>query len=274
MAICKQQFLPVALALLPLIAFSANEQSKPFKAGTDYDRDAALKQSQTAIGGSLGDHQLTDTSGNPVRISDYAGKPLLISLIFTSCYHACPVTTRRLKKAVEAAREVLDEDSFHVATIGFDTSRDTPENMRVFAREQNIDLPGWDFLSGSPETIASVIDELGFVHFPSPRGFDHITQVTVIDRDGVIYRQVYGEMFELPWLVEPLKDLVFNRPQSAGHFMASLFDRVRLFCTIYDPSTGRYEFDYSLFVQIAVGLTVILGISAFLVREYLRARRK
>ena len=117
-------------------------------------------------------------------------------------------------------------------------------------------------------------DEIGFVHFPSPRGFDHITQVTVIDRDGMVYRQVYGEMFELPWLVEPLKELVFNRPQSAGHFMASLFDRVRLFCTIYDPSTGRYDFDYSLFVQIAVGLTVILGISAFLVREYLRARRK
>lgn len=270
MASKKRQLILVALALLPIVAIS--QSSGATKAG--YDRDAALVRSQTAIGHTLGNHQLTDTSRNPVRISDYAGKPLLISLIFTSCDYTCPVTTRHLKKAVEAAREVLDADSFSVATIGFDTSRDTPENMRFFARKQNIDLPDWDFLSGSPETIAKLIDELGFVHFPSPRGFDHITQVTVIDRDGVIYRQVYGEVFELPWLVEPLKELVFNRPQSAGHFMASLFDRVRLFCTVYDPSTGRYEFDYSLFVQIAVGLTAILGVSAYLLREYLQARRK
>lgn len=273
MAIYKQYLPLAALTLLPLIALPADAQSKT-AADADYDRDTALSHSQAAIGRPLGNHRLTNTSGNPVRISDYAGKPLLISLVFTSCDYTCPVTTRRLKKAVEAAREVLDADSFRVVTIGFDPSRDTPENMRVFAREQNIDLEGWDFLSGSPETIASLIDELGFVYFPSPRGFDHITQVTVIDRDGMIYRQVYGEMFELPWLVEPLKELVFNRPQSAGHLVAGLFDRIRLFCTVYNPNTGRYEFDYSIFIQIAIGLMIVLSVFAYLLREYLQARRK
>ncbi len=273
MAISKQYLPLVALALLSLIATPADAQSKT-AAGADYDRGAALSHSQTAIGRTLGNHLFTDTSGNAVRIADYAGKPLLISLIFTSCDHTCPVTTRHLKKAVEAARELLDEDSFRVVTIGFDTSRDTPDNMRVFAREQNIDLEGWDFLSGSPETITNLIDEIGFIHFPSPRGFDHITQVTVVDRDGVIYRQVYGEIFELPWLVEPLKELIFNRPQSAGHLVASLFDRIRLFCTVYNPNTGRYRIDYSLFIQIAIGLMIVLWVFVYLLREYLHARRK
>ena len=66
--------------------------------------------------------------------------------------------------------------------------------------------------------------------------------------------------FELPWLVEPLKELVFNRPGSSGHFVAGLVDRIKLFCTVFDPTTGRYRFDNSLFVRAAAGLTFILGV--------------
>ena len=74
--------------------------------------------------------------------------------------------------------------------------------------------------------------------------------------------------------VEPLKDLVFNRPQSAHSFFSGLVDRVKLFCTVYDPNTGRYRFDYSLFVQIAIGAFVMLGIVTYLLIEIRRARRK
>jgi protein SCO1/2 len=77
----------------------------------------------------------------------------------------------------------------------------------------------------------------------------------------------------LPWLVEPLKELVFNRPGSAGHFVAGLVDRVKLFCTVYDPTTGRYRFDNSLFVQLFAGSTFILALFLYLVREAIKARR-
>jgi protein SCO1/2 len=94
-----------------------------------------------------------------------------------------------------------------------------------------------------------------------------MNQSSVIDRNGVVYSQVYGVTFELPWLVEPLKELVFNRPSSAGHLFAGLIDRVKLFCTVYDPATGRYRFDNSLFVQIAVGASMILAILFYLLNE-------
>ena len=239
-----------------------------------YDAESALRRSQAAIGRRLGDYLFTDTRGNKVRLTDYAGKPLLISLVFTSCYHTCPVTTRRLSKAVTAAREALDEDSFKVVTIGFDSANDTPANMQVFAREQNVDIIGWDFLSGPAESIADLTDDLGFIYFPSPRGFDHIVQVTILDRNSVVHTQVYGEMFELPWLVEPLKNLVFNRPQSTGHPWRSLVDRIRIFCTVYDPTTGRYEVDYSFFIQIAIGLMIILTVMTYLLRESRRTKNR
>ncbi len=239
-----------------------------------YDPGKALETSQAAIGGVIGDHELFDRDGNIVRLRvDHAGKPLVISMIFTSCHHVCPMTTKHLVSSVRAARDALGADSFNVVTIGFDAANDSPEAMRAFAREQGVDAHSWKFLSASAETIEQISNDLGFIFFPTPRGFDHINQSTVINSDGVVYRQVYGATFELPWLVEPLKDLVFNRPGSAGHVVASLFDRIRLFCTVYDPSSGRYEFDKSLFFQMAVGFTFVLGVIIYLFKETRRARR-
>lgn len=267
----------VSVLTLMLVCFScaALAQGRQVPDSDDqYDAEAALAISQAAIGRPLADLVLTAHDGTAIRMAELQGKPLVISMIFTSCYHVCPAITRHLATAVENARDVLGEDSFNVATIGFDTPNDTPQAMRAFAHKQSVDKePGWYFLSTDAETMQLLVENTGFVYYPSPRGFDHMNQVTLIDQDGIIYEQVYGAAFDLPWLVEPLKDLVFGRPRTTGNILAGLADRVRLFCTVYDPTTGRYRFDYSLFVQIGVGATVILAVFAWLVLEGYRRRK-
>jgi len=256
----------MAGAVLAAVTFA--EDSNP------YDPDKALQLSQKAIGQSIGDYGLLDGFGNTVNLrSDYAGRPLVVSMIFTSCHHVCPATTKHLAKSVDAAREALGRDSFDVVTIGFDVANDTPQAMAAFARRQGVGDENWRFLSASSDTIQKISDDLGFIFFPTPRGFDHINQSSVIDRNGIVYGQVYGVTFELPWLVEPLKEIVFNRPSSVGHVFSGLVDRVKLFCTVFDPATGRYRFDNSLFVQIAVGASMILAILIYLFREILKSRR-
>jgi protein SCO1/2 len=253
--------------ILLSLAVSADEDDR-------YDPDRALQLSQQAIGQSIGDYALLDRLGATVNLaSDYVGRPLVVSMIFTSCHHVCPATTKHLARAVETAREALGSDSFDVVTIGFDVANDTPQAMAAFARRQGIADENWRFLSASPETIQQISSDLGFVFFPTPRGFDHMNQSSVIDRNGAVYSQVYGVAFELPWLVEPLKELVFNRPSSAGHLFAGLIDRVKLFCTVYDPATGRYRFDNSLFVQVAVGASMILAILFYLFNEVWKKKR-
>lgn len=248
----------------------------PTMADDRYDPEAAMQKSQSAIGRQIGDYELLDRFGNSVRIrSDHSGRPIVISMIFTSCHHVCPTTTKHLDEAVDAAREALGSDSFDVLTIGFDVANDSPHAMAAYARRQGVTDAGWRFLSASKETIENLSNDLGFIFFPTARGFDHMNQTTIIDRDGVVYSQVYGVSFELPWLVEPLKDLVFNRPSSANHLFAGLVDRVMLFCTVFDPTTGRYRFDNSLFVQIAIGAMCILATIVYLFRElWLRRRHR
>ena len=51
---------------------------------------------------------------------------------------------------------------------------------------------------------------VGFTYIASPKGFDHITQTTIIDARGRVVRQVYGQEFSPPLLVEPLKRLALE----------------------------------------------------------------
>ena len=239
----------------------------------EFQYKAALQQSQDAIGTVVGDHSLTDHNGHALSLADLRGKPLVLSLIYTSCYQICPMTTRHLARVVEKARAALGEDSFNVAVLGFDAYHDSPQAMLHFARKQGIDDRGWYLLSASPATVNALAAELGFEFFASPNGFDHITQATVIDAGGRVYRQVYGEVFETPLLVEPLKELVLGQPRPNQTLLSELIDKVRFFCTTYDPARDAYHFDYSLFIGIFVGATIILSGIIFLVREIRHNRR-
>ncbi len=236
-------------------------------AGSDFNEKSALTFSQAAIGRKLGEYSFRNRQGEPVSFSSFHGKPLLISLIYTSCYHVCPLLTRHLAHAVEVAREALGEDSFTVLTIGFDSVVDNPERMRIFANGQGIRDPQWHFLSADADTIKHLVRDVGFIYFSSPKGFDHLAQTTVIDGAGRVYRQVYGNEPEVPHVVEPLKQLVFGRPVAATE-LGDWISRVRLFCTVYDPATGRYHFDKSLFVGIFAGILSLGAVAVFLVHGW------
>ena len=53
--------------------------------------------------------------------------------------------------------------------------------------------------------------------------------------------------------------------------MTDLLDQVRILCSVYDPSTGKYRVDYSLYLEIAGGLTFILAM--LMLRDPGMARR-
>lgn len=264
---------PAAVAVTPHDASTHNPSLPAGGSTSKFDEKAALALSQGVIGRTVGDYALTAADGRRVHLSEYRGKPLVISLIYTSCYHICPTTTQHLAKVVRTARAALGEDSFQVLSIGFDTPRDTPAAMGRFAADQGINIPGWLFASADAAAMEGLTKDLGFISYRAPHGFDHLIQATVIDAQGKIYRQVYGMTFETPLLVEPLKELVFGRPV-APSLLGSLSNKIRLFCTVYDPTTDKYRFDYSIFLGLLIGASSI-GMVAFLVlREWKRTRQR
>lgn len=249
---------------LTLVALSA--------VAAEYDRSMALDISQSAIGRQLDNYTLRDTEGQPFAISELRGKPLVVSMIYTSCHHICPTITSNLRSKIEVAQEALGEDAFSVVTVGFDWRVDTPDRMREFESRLGIDhVPNWHFLATEAGVVDELSDNLGFLFYPSAKGFDHLAQATVVDAEGRIYRQVYGVDVETTAIVEPIKELVFNTPSSAS-FIEHWVSTFKLFCTVYDPNSDRYRFDYSILTAIVVGILSLGLIAVFIVREWQRAR--
>jgi protein SCO1/2 len=254
--------LPAAPALAqssPPIAAAVVEQS-----GFDYDRALAL--SQAAIGKPVSDVKFTASNGRRVTIGEFRGKPLVVSMVYTSCYQICPMTTRFLSGVVDKARSALGDDSFAIAVIGFDTQIDTPVAMQYFAKNQGVDDKDWHLLSANSAEIEQLTADLGFQYFPSSNGFDHLIQATVIDAEGLVYRQVYGQVFDTPLLVDPLIELVLGRSPAEQPLLSGLANKIKLFCTTYDPVRDGYYFDYSLFIGMLIGGSIIIFTAVVVVR--------
>lgn len=235
------------------------------------DPKAALARSRQAEGRLVGDYDFVDADGHAVKMADFRGKPLVISIIYTSCDHTCPTTTQNLARAVAAARRAVGGDRFSVISVGFDSVHDTPAMLAGFARQQDVHFANWRFLSADADTIARLTDSVGFTFYTSSRGFDHIDQMTLVDSDGRIYRQVYGENFDLPLLVEPIKELVLGQRSSLTSVNA-ISDRVRFICTVYDPATDSYRVDYSFFIEIGMGFVAIISLGYFLFSAWRSSR--
>lgn len=238
-----------------------------------FDRDQALSISEEAVGRSIGRYGFLTTDNRTVQLSQFFGKPLIISLIYTGCADICPMVSETLADAVDVATDTFGVDAFNVVTIGFDSQNDTPERMRAYARSHGINMSNWHFLAGSGAVIEGLAEDMGFIFMPSAKGYDHMTRTSVIDRTGVIYRHIYGEAFAPPQLIEPLKDIIFGRLANASS-VDGIVNQIRLFCTIYDPASGRYRFDYSIFIAASTALLAMAATGGVVIRALINRRRQ
>ncbi|MGB3391578.1 MAG: SCO family protein [Pseudaminobacter sp.] len=237
------------------------------------DPTEALERSEAAIGGTTGDHRLLRSDGSVMTLSELKGRPLVVSLIYTSCSTVCPTGTETLKVSVAKARKALGGEAFQVLTLGFDTRNDTPQRMRAFAIDHSIDGdPLWHVASATPAVLSALLDEVGFSYAGAAGGFEHVAQTTILDAEGRVYRQVYGDDFPLPVFIEPLKELVFGTT-AAAFTPAALADRLRFLCTVYDPKSGRYRTDYGIYMGMGAGALSLVLMAWVIVRLWLGSRR-
>jgi len=235
------------------------------------DPHKALERSQAVLGRTLGNYTLVDSTGAALALRDYRGKPLVVSLIFTACSSVCPPTTQRLIDAVKEASRMIGLAEFNVLTVGFDARNDTPARLAQFASLQGVKFPNWWLASGDSATLEALLRDLGFSYVAVAGGFDHVTQTTIVDREGRIYRHVYGDDFPIQMFMEPLKDAVYGTRTVFS--LTGVIDRIKFICTVYDPGAGRYRIDYGLVFGSVIAAFSLLVFGGLLLREWIRAHR-
>jgi protein SCO1/2 len=237
----------------------------------------AIRLGQEAIGRPVPDLILLDRERRPVRLAAYRGKPLLVSFIYTGCFQICPTQTRTLHEAVRGLQRMIGAQQFNVVSIGFNQPFDDPEAMRAFARQHRIDEPNWEFLSPPRDAVAKLTGAFGFSHVATPAGFDHVLGVTVVDAEGRIHAQVYGDRLRADQLGRPLRELLLDAPWGQGaavSTLAAVVERVRILCTVYDPDTGEYRYDWKLIFELIGGALFFGTVAVYLGLDALERRRR
>ncbi|HET9977018.1 MAG TPA: SCO family protein [Burkholderiaceae bacterium] len=254
----------VLLAALLITGFARAEPA--------LDERAAVRASQAVVGNTVPSVTLTDREGRALSLAAYRGKPLLVSFIYTGCFQVCPTQTRALHEAVQGLDKVFGPRQFNVVSIGFNQPFDSPAAMRAFAAQQGIRYPNWEFLSPRPADVEALTQGFGFRFVATPAGFDHVLGVTVVDADGRIHAQVLGDRLRADQLGEPLRRLLRDVPLAAGFDVAAVIERVRILCTVYDPETGRYRYDWKLIFELVGGAIFFATVAAHLLLDRRRRR--
>ncbi|MEK3882884.1 SCO family protein [Paenibacillus sp. PL2-23] len=144
--------------------------------------------------------EMTDIDGNTVSLDSTNGKVRLVYFYFANCPDVCPPTTYLLGEAQEKLREEgsLGKD-VELISITFDPERDTPEVIREFAINMEVEFDGWHFLRGEEEaTIQLARDfEVAVVKDEKNNTFIHSNAIMLLDQDGQIRMWMNGSDLEV-----------------------------------------------------------------------------
>jgi protein SCO1/2 len=154
---------------------------------------------------------LTNQDDKPVRSSDFRGRVLLVSFVFTTCNGSCPATTHRMEKVQTAlkAAGLFKKDRVRLLSITLDPARDPPRVLKGYMQLYDADPASWDFLTGPPKRVAKVIAGYGMWVRPAANGqLDHPSRIFLVDGRGRV-REIYNLSFlRAEWVVEDVKLLL------------------------------------------------------------------
>jgi len=127
---------------------------------------------------------LEDQSGEISGLDRYRGKPVLVTMFYTSCPHVCPmlISTIQFTESELSEQELAD---LRVLTISIDPERDTPEKLRETMERHHVDANRWSMVRSEPGDLRTIAGVFGVRYKKLSDGeFNHTTRVVLLDRDG------------------------------------------------------------------------------------------
>ena len=150
--------------------------------------------------------ELTDHNGERRSLADFKGKVVVVFFGFTHCPDACPTTMLELANVVRDLGP--DAARVQVLFVTVDPERDTPEVLRAFMQEKNLDESRWTLLNGSPGDVREFAALLGVRYRPmGTSDIAHSNMITVLDEDGVIRYQMKGLSESVELVVDAIADV-------------------------------------------------------------------
>ena len=150
----------------------------------------------------------TTQNGNDVQWKDFKGNVLVVVMIYTSCKAACPILIadmRDIRKTVDASHMPHKEKVKYIL-VSIDPKVDTPEHLKKFAQESNMDDDQWVFLRSDEEKTREFAAVLAVNYKQiSPVDFSHSNIISVFNAEGELAAQQEGLGIDRTSIVQEIR---------------------------------------------------------------------
>ena len=171
-------------------------------------------------GEEVPDFKLVNQDGQPIHLSQYRGKALVLTFIYTRCPlpDYCPLMSEnfhQIDQELEKQPELYAKT--HLLSISFDTDYDTPKVLRSYGaghtgRYSNERFEHWEFATGTPDEVKGVAQYFGLQYYhDTESGQDqmiHSLRTAVIDPDGKLVKSYRNNRWKPEEILADLRALV------------------------------------------------------------------
>lgn len=173
-------------------------------------------------GDEIPDFMLVNQDGKPIRLSQYKGKSLALTFIYTRCPQPDQCTLMSNNFAAVEKELQQQPDAYaktHLLSVTFDPEYDTPKVMRSYGashtgRYSDEAFKHWEFATGTAEEVKRLAEYFGVHSFKdSATGKEeliHSLRTAVIDTNGKLVKLYRGNEWKPADVTADLKSLAQN----------------------------------------------------------------
>jgi len=165
-----------------------------------------------APGEHVPDVPLSNQDGRIVHLSDFRGKAVLLTFIYTRCPFPtfCPLITSQFAKIHRAlAQDPAIYPKTQLVSISLDPAYDTPPVLRQYGLEY---LEGnaagfreWEFVSTSPSDLAKLAAAFGLVYYKENNQITHSMDTVLLSPDGTVKQTWTGNDWKSSEVIDAVK---------------------------------------------------------------------
>lgn len=150
-------------------------------------------ESALAVGQHVPNFYLTDQNRQTVALSQFAGKVIAITFVYTRCPlpNFCFRLSNNFGQLQKRFSKQMGSDLI-LLTVTLDPANDQPEALAKYGSTWKANAASWRFLTGSPSAIIKVTSMFGVVYNPDEGLMTHSLHTVILDRRGDLVANIEG----------------------------------------------------------------------------------
>jgi protein SCO1 len=141
-----------------------------------------------------------DDRGETVHLSDWRGKPMILTMEHSTCRFSCSISISKLKTIQALADQKKIQIDFMIISI--DPRNDTPETWRQFRKSREEERSNWHLLTGNEATTNQVANMMGIKYWYMDEHVLHDFKILRLNANGEIEKTITDYDDEADYLLQ------------------------------------------------------------------------